>query len=346
MQGLLLCLLHWQADSLPLVRPGMPKLMISPSIHSFKWKLPDYLCLFLFHSFKLLSLPQVHCWISCLNSFPMFRSSPSKSVSPLLLLLLRIQHFYLMFIYLAAPGLSCSMWDLPSSLHLFLSSLQHEGSFSHSLRALVPWPGIKPRPPALGMGSLSHWITRKSLCFLLYIEMSMHAQMLQLWLTLWPCGLYVAWQAPLSMGFSRQEFWSGLVWPSPEDLPDPGIEPTSLTSPVLQADSFTAEPPGKPRNEHTAPLLNNRCWLLVYHKTKSRYAEWQIKSFIFWPKPTFPVLHFVSDPNTFPDLNHNRLWNQFLECDFPTCFSAPVHLVVSCMPFLCVFPYEIPSSTL
>ena len=60
---------------------------------------------------------------------------------------------------------------------------------------------------------------------------------------------------------------------------DPGIEPTSLTSPALQADSFTAEPPGKPRNGHIAPLFKNRCWLLVYHKTKSRYAGMANKIF-------------------------------------------------------------------
>ena len=53
----------------------------------------------------------------------------------------------------------------------------------------------------------------------------------------------VAYQAPPSMGFSRQEYWSGLPFPSPGDLPDPGIEPRS---PVLQADALTSEPPGKP----------------------------------------------------------------------------------------------------
>ena len=52
-------------------------------------------------------------------------------------------------------------------------------------------------------------------------------------------------QAPLSIGFSRQEYWSGLPFPSPEDLPNPGIESMSPVSPALQADSFTAEPPGK-----------------------------------------------------------------------------------------------------
>jgi len=45
------------------------------------------------------------------------------------------------------------------------------------------------------------------------------------------------------MGFSRQEHWSGLLCPSPKDLPNPGIEPKS---PTLQADSLPSEPPGKP----------------------------------------------------------------------------------------------------
>ena len=50
----------------------------------------------------------------------------------------------------------------------------------------------------------------------------------------------VAHQAPLSMGFSRQKYWSGLSFPSPGDLPDPGIE---LQSPTLQADSLPTESP-------------------------------------------------------------------------------------------------------
>ena len=53
----------------------------------------------------------------------------------------------------------------------------------------------------------------------------------------------VAYQASPSMGFSRKEYWSGLPFPSPGDLPDPGIEPGS---PTLQADTLTSEPPGKP----------------------------------------------------------------------------------------------------
>ena len=53
----------------------------------------------------------------------------------------------------------------------------------------------------------------------------------------------VAHQVPLSMGFSRQEYWSGLPFPSPEDLPEPGIK---AVSPALQADALPSEPPGKP----------------------------------------------------------------------------------------------------
>ena len=53
--------------------------------------------------------------------------------------------------------------------------------------------------------------------------------------TLWT----VALQVPLPMGFSRQEYWSGLPCPSPGDLPNPGIEPTSLTSPKLANGFFT-----------------------------------------------------------------------------------------------------------
>ena len=54
----------------------------------------------------------------------------------------------------------------------------------------------------------------------------------------------IACQAPLSMEFSRQEYWNGFPFPSPGDLPDPGIESGSLK---LQADSLPSEPPGKPK---------------------------------------------------------------------------------------------------
>ena len=63
---------------------------------------------------------------------------------------------------------------------------------------------------------------------------------IRLFATLWT----VAHQAPPSMEFSRQEYWSGLPYPSPEDLPDPGIE---HGSPALWADALPSEPPGKPK---------------------------------------------------------------------------------------------------
>ena len=66
-----------------------------------------------------------------------------------------------------------------------------------------------------------------------------HSGHVQLFATPWTVGH----QAPPSMGFSRQEYWSGLPFSSPRDLPDPGIEPRS---PALQADALTSEPLGNP----------------------------------------------------------------------------------------------------
>ena len=63
----------------------------------------------------------------------------------------------------------------------------------------------------------------------------------QLFVTSWT----VARQAPLSMGSSRQEYWSGLLLPPAGDLPDPGIKPASLVSPALAGGFFTTEPRGK-----------------------------------------------------------------------------------------------------
>ena len=62
----------------------------------------------------------------------------------------------------------------------------------------------------------------------------MHAKLLQSGPTLCNSMDYIACQGPLSMEFSRQEYWCGQPFPSPEDLPDPGIEPEPL---ALQADS-------------------------------------------------------------------------------------------------------------
>ena len=70
----------------------------------------------------------------------------------------------------------------------------------------------------------------------------------------------VARQAPLSMGFSRQEHWSGCHFLL-QDLPNPGIEPASLTSPALAGRFFTTEPPGKPK--HILQYYTTRIWIHI-----------------------------------------------------------------------------------
>ena len=65
----------------------------------------------------------------------------------------------------------------------------------------------------------------------------------------------VALQAPLSMGFSRQEYWSGVPFPSPGDLPDPEAEPESLKSPALASGFFNTAPSGKLTAELNRSLL-------------------------------------------------------------------------------------------
>ena len=86
----------------------------------------------------------------------------------------------------------------------------------------------------------------------LYLYMCLYANMyawvlsrfscVRLFVTPWT----VACQAPVSIGFFRQEYWSGLTCPPPGDFPDPGVKPASLMSPALAGGFFTTEPPGKP----------------------------------------------------------------------------------------------------
>ena len=76
----------------------------------------------------------------------------------------------------------------------------------------------------------------------MYVWVLSRFNCVQLFVTPWT----VACQAPVSIGFFRQEYWSGLPCPPPGDLPDPGIKPASLMSPALAGGFFTTEPPGKP----------------------------------------------------------------------------------------------------
>ena len=84
----------------------------------------------------------------------------------------------------------------------------------------------------IGRQILDHWATRESESEVAVVSDSV---------TPWT----VAYQAPQSIEFSRQEYWSGLPFPSSGDLPDPGIEPRS---PTLRADTLPSEPSGKPYN--------------------------------------------------------------------------------------------------
>ena len=84
----------------------------------------------------------------------------------------------------------------------------------------------------------------------------------------------VAYQAPLSMGFSRQEYWSRFPFPSPGDLPNPGIEPWSPTS---QADTLTSELPGSTVNFH---LLS---WGLIQDlKTRCKLLSWVLSEKVYY----------------------------------------------------------------
>ena len=83
-----------------------------------------------------------------------------------------------------------------------------------------------------------------------------------------------AYQAPLSKGFSRQDYWSGLPYPSPGYLPDPGIEPESVMSLALAADSLSLMRPGKPRCSKYSALSRS-----YRNKAKSRMP---LLLFIYW----------------------------------------------------------------
>ena len=78
-----------------------------------------------------------------------------------------------------------------------------------------------------------------------WTELNMYCMLHHVWSFMTPWT--VTHQSPLSMGFSRQEYWRGLPCLLPGDLPNPGIEPTSLASPALQANSLPLSHGGKPK---------------------------------------------------------------------------------------------------
>ena len=81
-----------------------------------------------------------------------------------------------------------------------------------------------------------------------------------------PCT--IGQQAPLSTGFFRQECWSGLLLPPPGDFPDPGIKPSSLSSPALAGGFFTTGSPGKPHTSYR--VFNLQVWNPILHCIRPR----------------------------------------------------------------------------
>ena len=97
----------------------------------------------------------------------------------------------------------------------------------------------------------------------------------------------VARQVPLSMKFSRQEYWSGLPCPPPGDLPDPGIKPTSLMCAALTGGSLPTESPGKPQT---------KCYEVQICKIgkRWRWGAGEVWQLIFWF--LLPALHPLQPP--------------------------------------------------
>ena len=100
----------------------------------------------------------------------------------------------------------------------------------------------------------------------------------------------VAYQAPPSMGFSRQEYWSRLPFPSPGDLPDPGIEPWS---PAFQADTLTSEPRGK---NHSVMSDSATPWIVAYQSPQSMEFSRQG----YWSRLPFPSPGDLPNPGIEP----------------------------------------------
>ena len=93
-------------------------------------------------------------------------------------------------------------------------------------------PRVQTRVSCIPGRRFNLWATRRSLLIIFFILL-LFTQSCPTLCNSMDKGLTGSWQAPLSMGFSRQEYWSGLPFPSPRDLPNPGIEPAS---PAWQAD--------------------------------------------------------------------------------------------------------------
>ena len=110
-----------------------------------------------------------------------------------------------------------------------------------------------------GLAFMFSWgfVTLKRSHCMLLVFVCLSLSHIWLFATPWTAAI----QASLSMGFSRQKYWSGLLFPSPGHLPDPGIEPWS---PALQADSLSSKPPGMFLTSHLLFSLCNMFTAFLY----------------------------------------------------------------------------------
>ena len=154
---------------------------------------------------------------------------------------------------------------------------------SSTLAWRIPWKEEPGRLQSMGSQRVGHDLaTSLSVQFSSVQSLSR----VQLFATLWT----VAYQAPPSMGFSRSEYWSGLPFPSPGDLPDPKIEPGS---PALQVDSLLPEPVGKSKNTRVGSLsllqgnflTQESNWGLLHYK-QILYQLSYLASPRRWPLPS------------------------------------------------------------
>ena len=151
---------------------------------------------------------------------------------------------------------SSPCWFPPSTHRLLLRrSLLSEAVSDPSLDMETPSSAHLLSPLYFSLQPWCFQIQCTCVCVHMYAHTLSHVQ---LFVTLWT----VACQAPLSMEFSRQKYWSGLLFPPTWDLPNPGIKPESLVSPVLAGSFLTTAPPGKPF-KYNIQLIYLACCLLT-----------------------------------------------------------------------------------
>ena len=115
-------------------------------------------------------------------------------------------------------------------------------------------------------------------------------------------------RAPLSMGFSRQKYWNGLPFPSPADLPDPGIKPRSL---ALQADALTSEPPGKPDQYIHFHCIQKKILLSLFSKPFLQFKREDVFSLIIFLQSFLSTCCVYYFQQYFQDFQNLRFFQTF-----------------------------------